>query len=196
MLLVANFALEAQAQAPLSAGMRVRVSVVSLAPATGTVVASTDTTFLFARENSSDTITVEYANVNRLDVSHGMSNRTLHDAIWGAGMGAALGAVVGAFSDRSEPRYAYYSDSIPEYCSVADPDCQARPRTRHHPPFLERTLKGFGIGAVAGAAIGAIYGHFRKTERWETLPAEKYHVHVAMTPYPGGGVRLRFTMAM
>lgn len=191
MLLTPHAALTAQTSAPLSPGMRVRVTVPATPSAIGTVVESTEREFRFARENSQDTITVVYSNITRLDISQGMHNRTVHDAIWGAGMGAALGAVVGAFSDRSDPQYAYYKDSIPAYCSVMDPACQTRPRTRHHPPFLNRTMTGLGIGALAGAAVGALYGHLRKSEIWETLPPEKYHVHVAVAPSRGGvGVRL------
>lgn len=197
MLLAPHAALTAQTSAPLSPGMRVRVTVPTLPSAAGTVVGSTDRQFRFAPESSPDTITVAYSNVSRLDISQGMHNRTAHDAIWGAGMGAALGAVVGAFTDRSDPRYSWDTeDSIPAYCSVVDPDCQSRQgRTEHHPPFLTRTLKGLGIGALAGAAVGALYGHFRKSEIWETLPPEQYHVHVAVAPsWRGVGVRLSIAM--
>lgn len=188
-------ALMAQSSAPLSPGMRVRLTVAALPKTSGTVVESSESTFRFTPEKSTDTITVEYANVTRIDVSQGMHNRAVHHAIWGAGMGAAAGAVVGAFSDRSDAKFAYYEDSIPAYCSVLDPECQTRARTRHHPPFLNRTMKGLGIGALAGAVAGALYGYLRKTETWETLPAEKYHVHVAISPSRSGvGVRLSMTM--
>lgn len=193
--LLAQGSVAAQEAPPLSPGMRVRVTVAPLPSAEGTVVESSEQTFRFAREESSDTITVEYSNITQLDLSRGMHNRTMHDAIWGAGMGAALGAVVGAFSDRSDPRYTWYADSIPEYCSVADPDCQSRPRTKHHPPFLNRTMKGLGIGALAGAAVGALYGHLRKSEIWERIPPEQYHVHVAVAPSLGG-VGLQLSIAM
>jgi hypothetical protein len=196
-LLAPHADLTAQASTPLSPGMRVRVTVATLPSATGTVVESTDSEFRFAREGSPDTITVVYSNVTRLDMSQGMHNRVAHDAIWGAGMGAALGAVVGAFSDRSDPRYSWdVQDSVPSYCSVVNPECQSNPgRTEHHPPFLNRTMTGLGIGALAGAAVGALYGHFRKTEIWETLPPEKYHVHMAVAP-TWGGARVQLRIAM
>jgi hypothetical protein len=112
-------------------------------------------------------------------------------------MGAALGAVVGAFSDAgTEPRYAWYTDSIPAYCSVVDPDCKSRPRTRHHPPFVKRTLTGLGIGAVAGVALGAIYGHLRKSEIWERVPPESYRVHVAVFPESTRGIGVQLSIAM
>lgn len=185
----------AQEAAPLIPGTRIRVTVATLPSAKGTVVESSEQTFRFAREKSADTITVEYSNVTQLDVSRGMHNRVVHDAIWGAGMGAALGAVVGAFSDRSDPQYAYYGDSIPAYCSVVDPSCQTRPRTRHHPPFLNRTMTGLGIGALAGAAVGALYGRLRKSEIWERVPPEQYRVHVAIAPSIDG-VGLQLSIAM
>ena len=197
MLLAAHSALTAQDSTPLSPGMRVRVTVPTVPSAAGTVVQSTDREFRFAPEDSPDTITVAYSNITRLDVSHGMHNRTAHDAIWGAGMGAALGAVVGAFTDRSDPKYSYDTeDPIPPYCSVVNPTCQSNVgKTEHHPPFLNRLMTGFGIGALAGAAAGALYGHFRKTELWETLAPERYHVNVAVTPSRGGvGVRLSIAM--
>ena len=185
----------AQGAAPLTPGTRVRVTVATLPSAQGTVVESSEQTFRFAREKSADTITVEYSNITELDVSRGMHNRLVHDAIWGAGMGAALGAVVGGFSDRSEAKYAYYDDTVKTGCSVVNPGCPPRLPERQHPPFLIRTMKGLGIGALAGAAVGALYGHLRKTEIWETLPPEKYHVHVAVAPSLGG-VGLKLSIAM
>jgi hypothetical protein len=56
-------------------------------------------------------------------------------------------------------------------------------------------MTGFGIGALAGAAAGALYGHLRKSEIWETLAPEKYHVHVAVTPSRGGAT-VQFRVAM
>jgi hypothetical protein len=177
--------------------MRVRVTVATLPSAKGTVVESSERSFRFAREQGTDTITVEYANVVQLDVSQGMHNRTVHDAIWGAGMGAAVGAVVGAVSGSGpDPRYTWYSDSVPAYCSVVDPDCQSRPRTKHHPPFLNRTMKGLGIGALAGAAVGALYGHLRKSELWKRVPPERYRVHVALFPASVKGVGVELSIAM
>ncbi|HEY9479859.1 MAG TPA: hypothetical protein VIP79_07200 [Gemmatimonadaceae bacterium] len=187
----------AQSAKPLSPGMRVRVTVATLPRAKGIVVESSDRAFRFAPEKSADTITVEYANVVQLDVSRGMHNRTAHDAIWGAGMGAALGAVVGAASSAgTEARYAYYDDTVKTGCSVVNPGCPARLPKRLHPPFLNRTMTGLGIGALAGAALGALYGHLRKSEIWERVPPESYRVHVALFPESTRGIGVQLSIAM
>lgn len=206
-VLVPLSVLEAQRADPLSPGMRVRITVDSLPSVKGTVVASAGQTFRIAPDNRADTIEVEYSRVDRLDVSGGMHNRVLHDALWGGGMLAALGAVVGAVSDAgTEPRFAWYKDTIPYSgptgCSVVDPHCDPNggaaqgPSDRVSPPFLVKTLKGAGIGAAAGLLAGAIFGHFRKSEVWHQRSPEQYRVHVAVTPVSGRGVAVKLSFAM
>lgn len=187
-----------QSASPLSPGMHVRITVDSLSSVKGTVIGSAGPTFQIAPDNRADTIEVEYSRVDRLEVSRGMRNRVLHDALWGGGMLGALGAVVGAASDAgTDPQFVWYKDAPPpDGCSAIDPRCTKPPRETESPPFLKKTLKGLGIGAAAGLLAGAVVGKLRKSEVWHRLSPEEYRVHVAVAPAADNGVILRLSLAM
>lgn len=196
MLLAPLAALTAQSPTPLSPGARVRVTVQSIPTTEGTVVESSDRSFRFVRDKSSDTITVEYASVTRLEVSVGRRHRILHHAALGAVAGFVVGGIIGAARHPNFPNT--YKSSDPGGCSAVNPHCVTDSGDPSGDPTgadAKRTAKGAAIGAAAGFVVGMALGKILESEVWRTVPAEKYHVHVAMTPVPGG-VGLRFTMAM
>jgi hypothetical protein len=174
---------------------------------TGTIVSVSEHAFGFRPENGSDTVYVDYDHVQRIDVSQGRRHRVLRDAVFGGIAGIVIGGVIGAASHPNFPSSEVVippGDTSEGGCTIRDTDCAEPDPAPHEPTIIHReptgadlgrTARSAAIGAAAGFALGAIYGQLRKTELWETLPAEKYHIHVAMTPCRGG-IGLRFTMAM
>jgi hypothetical protein len=89
---------------------------------------------------------VALSTVRSLWVSHGqMRRRTLRGVMIGALTGGALVAAITAGSDGCDDRTFD--------CMTVEPDIGL----------------GFGVGAVAGGAIGGTIGYFRRSERWERI---------------------------
>ena len=198
MLLAPPAALTAQGSTPLSPGTRVRVTVAPMPTAKGTVVESSDRSFRFVPEKSSDTITVEYAKVTELDVSRGFTHRVAHHAGLGSAAGLVVGGIVGAARHANFPKTA---NGGAGGCSAVDADCIHNGGNPPEDPTgldAKRTAKGAAIGAAAGFVAGMVVGKILKSEVWEKLPSERYGVHVAVFPTVNGheGVALQFRIAM
>jgi hypothetical protein len=96
--------------------------------------------------------------ITQLDVSTGRHGHALKGMIIGAASAAALFALI--------PRDQYCADLRPgEYC----------------PTQAELA----GLGAIGGAAWGALIGHLIKSDRWSSVPLEQ--VHVSLAPALGRG---------
>jgi hypothetical protein len=195
MLLAPYAALGAQASTPLSPGMRVQVKVATIPSARGRVVSVNETSFGFQPDGSPDTLTVDFARVERLDMSGGLQHRILHFAALGGAGGLVVGGIIGAaehpnFPDTEEP-------SGQSGCSVTDPECTGSGEMTGDPTGVDakRTATRALLGAAIGGVAGAIFGSLRKWEVWKRIPSDQYHVHVAVQPMLNGvGMRLSLTM--
>jgi len=173
----------AQSAELLVPGARVRVAVESPPRIIGTVIEPAGSTLLLARADSTDTLAVKYAAITRLDVSLGKRHRTLHSAAVGALMGAAAGFGVGALVDAT-------SKPTPVVYTVEGQTWKA-----HYPPFIRRTLTGAGIGAVAGALFGVVWGHTHLSEVWHRIPYQQYRMHITAVPAGRGGATLAVSIS-
>ena len=195
----------------LSPGMRVRLQVSAVPRATGTIVNTGTGTFGFQAEGSSDTIVVDYARVQRIDLSQGLHHRIVQDAILGGIGGLVVGGVIGAASHANVPGSEVIIPPPPDDpgsgCTVRDPACTdpspppQQPKVVYREPTgadLQRTAKGAAIGAAAGAVAGAILGRLTRSEVWKKLPSDRYRVNVALAPLssPRVMLALRFDVAI
>jgi hypothetical protein len=196
----------------LSPGMRVRLQVIAAPRATGTIVSTAAGSFGFQAEGGSDTIFVDYARIQRIDVSQGRHHRIVRDAILGGIGGLVVGGVIGAASHANFPGSQVIVPPPPDDpgsgCTIRDPTCtdpspppQQQPKVVYREPTgadLQRTAKGAAIGAAAGAIAGAILGRLIKSEVWKKLPPDRYRVNVALAPSCSRRVKLdlRFGVAI
>lgn len=173
----------AQGSELLVPGARVRVAVESPPRIIGTVIEPSGNTLTLAKADSSDTLAVKYAAITRLDVSLGKRHRMLHSTAVGALMGAAVGFGAGALVDAT-------SKPTPVVYSVDGQSLKAQ-----YPPFIRRTLTGAGIGAVAGALVGAVWGQTHVSEVWRRIPYRQYRMHIAVIPAGWRGATLAFAIS-
>lgn len=172
----------AQGSELLVPGARVRVAVEAPPKVVGTVLEPSGTTLILARADSSDTLAVKYAAITRLEVSLGKRHRVLHAAAVAAMMGAAAGFGAGAIVDAA-------SKPTPVVYTVDGQNLKAQ-----YPPFIRRTLTGAGIGAVAGALVGAVWGRTHLSEVWRRIPYQQYRMHIAAVPDGWHGATLAVTV--
>lgn len=176
--------------------MRVQVKVATVPSAKGKVVSVNETSFGFQPDGRADTVTVEYARVERLEMSGGLQHRTLHFAALGGAAGLVVGGIIGASEHDNFPNTTPRTSG----CSVTDPECTKNGGPKAEDPTgvdAKRTATRALLGAFVGGAAGAIFGRVRKWEVWKRIPSDQYHVHVAVTPsWRGDGASIRFSIAL
>jgi len=166
---IPNAAAVAQAAA-LHTGQRVRVtSAVEATPVRTGVIEALDPDTLHLRHTgkAGDTVAtaIPMASIARVEVSRGRHSRWLTGLAIGMGAGAAGGAILGA---SSEDDLLFSSGDKAVIGAV-----------------------GFGM---LGGAVGVVAGALTKSERWETVPANR--VTVTLAPGPGGRLKLGFRIAL
>jgi hypothetical protein len=158
LVLTAASASGQEAVSPLP-GMRLRVTARELAPKpiVGDLVQITEDEIVLA-QSASDRTVVPRASAKRVEWSRGRHG----NAVKGLLIGGAIGAAVFSVANAQDPE----TGDAQEYLLVA--------------------LVGAGVGALPGAAIGALV----KTERWAELPLGNLRVTVGATSNRGVGLRL------
>lgn len=185
----------------LSPGMRVRLQVAAAPSATGTIVSLGARTFGFQPEDRGDTIFVDYARVQRIDVSQGRHHRIVRDAVLGGIGGLVIGGVIGAASHADFPSSEVVIPPDDQGgdegggCTIRDPNCTEPPPQQPKQPIvrhreqtgadLGRTARSAAIGAAAGVVVGAIVGRLIKSEVWKKFPSDRYRVQVTLAPPSG-----------
>jgi hypothetical protein len=189
-LLLALGNLAAQQPDSLSPGMRVRVKVPRIPAAQGRVVSVEAASFRFQPEDARDTIVVDYARIERLDVSRGLQHRVLHDAGFGAIAGLVIGGIVGA---EQHDKVRTFPDLGVGGCSPVDADCihnGGNPPREPTAVDAKHTAKGAVIGAAAGFLVGVGVGNIFKSEVWEKLRFDRDVARVTLLPLDLGGVHV------
>jgi hypothetical protein len=176
--------------------MRVQVKVAAVPRARGKVISVNETSFGFQADGRRDTVIVDYARVERLDMSGGRQHRILHYAGLGGAAGLVVGGIIGAAEHKNFPNTE--QPAGPTGCSVTDPECVRNGGNEAQDPTgldAKRTATRALIGAFVGGAVGAVFGGVGKWEVWKRVPSDQYHVHVAVQPTRDGvGVSLSMTM--
>jgi hypothetical protein len=145
------------------------------APQIGTVAAVHGDSIVLRREHQGDSPTIAFAQMARLDVSHG---RHAHP-FTGLGIGFVGGVLAGAVVGLA----AYQASS----CAL--PNLGVGCGLRVLGPG-NNAAAGAVLGGAAGALIGLVTGSFIHTERWHTQSLgpllEHTQVGVTLVPSPQG----------
>lgn len=157
----------------LAPGMRVRVTAgaggrKAAGPIRGTLAAmdaSQITVDVLDGGPGASRVQILLERVSKLEVSRGRHGHALAGAVFGFGGAAAAGAILG----DSGPAVA--CPGPPNPCGGSNPKL------------------GWALAAgLFGLPVGALVGHFIRTERW--TPVDLPHVDVAAGPLPGRGLRV------
>jgi hypothetical protein len=139
---------------------------------------------LWVRVGSSDgtLVSIERADIHRLEISDGRKRNPGKGALWGAGVGLGLGVLAAATLDDCTVGTRWYRFDL----------CEGQEDV-------------FILGSIAaGAAWGAVIGLLIKSERWVTVPPASLtlgrdagrlslgvEVRLGHRPGPRGGARRR-----
>jgi hypothetical protein len=168
--------------------MRVRVKVPGIPAAQGRVVSVEARSFRFQAEGARDTIVVDYARIERMDVSRGLQHRVFHDAALGGVAGRVIGGIIGAEQHDKVPKFP---DLGVAGCSPVDADCIHNGGNPPRDPTAvdaKHTARGAAIGAAAGFLAGVVVGNILKSEVWEKLRSDHYVARITLFPADRGGV--------
>ena len=168
----------AQSMPPVSVGDRVRVSSpylqrapgASVGRATGQVLRVEEERLVVSRPREDNTISVSFADLQRLEISRGRSDRA-ETAFKYGGIGLLAGGATGAL-------LAYVSYTEPGDCFLF---CTRAEQTR---------AAAIALGLLSGAG-GMILGAISSPERWERVPLPG---RVSFAPAAGGGLGLSITL--
>ena len=145
---------------PVAPGMRIRIE----SPTQGLVIKGTvtalDRTSITLQPEEGPRVRVVLDGATRLERSHGSKRRTRKGAYVGAVAGAGLSVL------------------SPASCPVGGGG-----------GFECNRLAVAGVGAAAGATLGAMVGFFFKSERWSVLPLDRTPTADAR---PSRGLRVAF----
>jgi hypothetical protein len=165
--------LPAQEWVSVAPGQRVKVSAPE---ARGTFVvqsAGLDTLVLIA-PNGSETRSVPFASISRLEVSGGERSR-MSGFGRGAGSGFLIGAAVGGIIGFAD----------------GDDDCAEAGWCFVELSAGEKALLGGVVIGGLGGVIGGLVGVANPGERWQRVPVRR----VAASPAPGGGFAASVSLA-
>lgn len=134
----------------------------------GTVVAKSADTLALRLDAGGETVSIAWARVSRLELSRGVTRRTLAGLGYGLLGGVGAGALVGVLACKAER------------------NCRSSNNEMNSPQFYAVVLGvlGGGVGSVIGTVIGAS----TRSERWETVPSR--HWSLSARPDTHGGFAL------
>lgn len=186
--------LAAQQPEGLSPGLRVRVKVAGLPAAQGRIVSVDTASFGFQRDGGRDTVAVDYARIERLDVSRGLHHRVFHDAAFGGVAGLVIGGIIGAEQHDEVPKFGRRNVGD---CSPVDSDCihdGGNPPPDPTAINARHAARGAALGAVAGFLAGVLVGKVTQSEVWEKIPFSRFYGRITLSPAQPEGmhVSLRF----
>lgn len=144
--------LRAQATAPASVGERVRITTPTQRGGyryVGSVVGVQGDTLLLRTSDLATPRPVAIGEISALEVSLGRRGNVRRGLLWGSAVGATLGGIVGAVTYK-KPDCA----GATFFCGDVTPNRSAD------------VVAGAIVGALAGLAVGGIWGASHPSERW------------------------------
>ena len=159
----------AEDAAVLGPGVRVRVSVAATRERLKGTVQSLDQAVLAVISDDRQLVKIPRANITRLETGWGRKGNARKGLIIGGLVGLGSGLAACAVADGSHSDF----DDFDDFEDFYDDDCDGG--------------EWVGIPLLAGATwggIGALIGHFIKSDRWVEMPIDK--VHVAIGPSDRG----------
>jgi hypothetical protein len=146
----------AQSTKPADVGERVRITTASQQGGeriVGSVVAVQGDTLLLRSSGAVAPRPVAFAAIRELEVSFGREGKTARGLLYGGLIGAAAGGAFGAVAYQKPD-----CDSSAWICDELAPRRSAS------------VVVGAALGAVAGLAVGGLWGATHPTERWIRRP--------------------------
>jgi hypothetical protein len=174
--------LAAQDPTPLGPGVRVRVTVAASRDSLKGTVQSLDQAMLSVISDDRQLVKIPRTTITRLETGWGRKGNARKGLIIGGLVGLGSGLAACAIAEGSHHEFDDFFDDDFYDDDFYDDDCSGG--------------EWVGIPLLAGATwggIGALIGHFIKSDRWVEMPIDK--INVAIGPSDRGlgvAVSLRF----